>query len=51
LSIDEVADVLGVSPRTVKRDWRRARAWLYRELRGEVSLPDDAGPDVEDDGP
>jgi RNA polymerase sigma factor (TIGR02999 family) len=33
LSIAEVADVLGVSERTVKRDWQFARAWLYRALR------------------
>jgi RNA polymerase sigma factor (TIGR02999 family) len=32
LSIEETAQVLGVSPATVKRDWRMARAWLYREL-------------------
>jgi RNA polymerase sigma-70 factor (ECF subfamily) len=35
LSIDEVGEVLGVSPMTVKRDWRLARAWLFRELSGE----------------
>jgi len=34
LSVDEDADVLGVSPVTVKRDWRAAKAWLYRELAG-----------------
>ena len=51
LSIDEAAEALGVSPRTVKRDWRKARAWLYRELRGDVSLPDDVEPDVQDYGP
>jgi RNA polymerase sigma factor (TIGR02999 family) len=33
LSIDEVAEVLGCSPMTVKRDWNFARAWLYRELK------------------
>jgi RNA polymerase sigma factor (TIGR02999 family) len=32
LTIDEVADVLAISPATVKRDWRTARAWLLREL-------------------
>ena len=32
LSIEETAHVLGVSPATVKRDWRMARAWLHREL-------------------
>lgn len=33
LSIEETADVLGVSPATVKREWAKARAWLYDELR------------------
>jgi RNA polymerase sigma factor (sigma-70 family) len=28
----EVAQALGVSDRTVRRDWVRARAWLYKEL-------------------
>jgi RNA polymerase sigma factor (TIGR02999 family) len=32
LTIDETAEVLGVSDRTVKRDWQFARAWLYRAL-------------------
>ncbi len=32
LNVDETAAVLGVSPRTVKRKWRFARAWLYREI-------------------
>lgn len=32
LSLEEAADVLEVSPATVKRDWTLARAWLYREL-------------------
>ena len=36
LSEEETAEVLGVSSRTVKRDWAMARAWLTRELkRGE----------------
>lgn len=30
LSIEETADVLNVSPRTVRREWQRAKAWLYR---------------------
>jgi RNA polymerase sigma factor (TIGR02999 family) len=34
LSVEETAHVLGRSPRTVKREWRLARAWLFRELRG-----------------
>jgi RNA polymerase sigma factor (TIGR02999 family) len=33
LTIEETAEVLGVSPATVKRDWSMAQAWLYRELR------------------
>lgn len=32
LSVEETAEVLGVSPRTVKRDWGVAKAWLHREL-------------------
>jgi RNA polymerase sigma-70 factor, ECF subfamily len=35
LSVDEVAAVLKVSPRTVMRDWTLARAWLFREVRSE----------------
>jgi len=34
LSVEETAEVLKVSPVTVKRDWRAAKAWLYRELGG-----------------
>jgi RNA polymerase sigma-70 factor (ECF subfamily) len=34
LTVEETAEVLNVSPGTVKRDWRAARAWLYRELTG-----------------
>ena len=32
LSVEETAEVLQVSPRTVAREWRLAQAWLYREL-------------------
>ncbi len=32
LSIQEAAEVLSISPATAKRDWRLARAWLYRQL-------------------
>jgi RNA polymerase sigma factor (TIGR02999 family) len=35
LSIEETAEALKASPRTVKRDWQLARAWLYRELSGK----------------
>ena len=34
LSVEETAAVLGVSGDTVMRDWRLAKAWLLRELRG-----------------
>jgi RNA polymerase sigma factor (TIGR02999 family) len=32
LSIEDSAEVLGISPATIKRDWTSARAWLYREI-------------------
>jgi RNA polymerase sigma-70 factor (ECF subfamily) len=32
LSVEETAEVLGVSPKTVKRDWSVARAWLHAEV-------------------
>ena len=35
LSVEETANVLAVSPETVMRDWKLAKAWLMRELRGE----------------
>ena len=35
LSVEETAEVLKISPITVKRDWRAAKAWLYRELTGD----------------
>jgi RNA polymerase sigma factor (sigma-70 family) len=38
LSLEETAEVLDVSPATVKRDLRFARAWLAAELGGEVRL-------------
>ena len=34
LSLDETAEALSVSRDTVKRDWRMAKLWLLRELRG-----------------
>lgn len=33
LTVEEAAEVLATSPATIKRDWSRARAWLFRELR------------------
>ena len=35
LSVEETAEVLEVSPQTVMRDWRLARAWLARELQAD----------------
>jgi RNA polymerase sigma factor (TIGR02999 family) len=32
LSIEETAEVLKISPTTVRREWRRAKAWLYRTI-------------------
>ena len=32
LSVEETAEVLGISPVTVMREWSKAKAWLYREL-------------------
>ena len=32
LSVEETAEVLGISPETVMRDWKMARTWLFREL-------------------
>jgi RNA polymerase sigma factor (TIGR02999 family) len=32
LTIDEISQVIGVSPATVKREWTAARAWLYRQM-------------------
>ena len=37
LTVEETATALGVSPDTVMRDWRLAKAWLLRELRGGSS--------------
>jgi RNA polymerase sigma-70 factor, ECF subfamily len=33
LSVEETADVMGVSPRTIDRQWQTAKAWLFREIR------------------
>lgn len=41
MTTQEVAEVLDVSPRTVEREWRMARAWLRREIFADKR--DDAG--------
>ena len=33
MSIEDTAEVMGVSPSTVKRDWAKARGWLYKRLK------------------
>jgi DNA-directed RNA polymerase specialized sigma24 family protein len=35
LTVEETAKVLGISERTVKREWSCARAWLYRRLAND----------------
>lgn len=35
LSVEEIAAVLDISDRTVRREWQMAKAWLYAEIRGE----------------
>ena len=37
LTVDETAEVLRVSPITVMREWKSAKAWLYRELAGSTA--------------
>jgi DNA-directed RNA polymerase specialized sigma24 family protein len=34
LSIDETAEVLGISPATVKREWSTAKIWLLHQMEG-----------------
>ena len=44
MNVEETAVVLAVSPQTVMRDWKLAKAWLTRELKkkgfGSKQLPD-----------
>ena len=37
LSVEETAEVLGISTITVMREWNKAKAWLYRELSKKVA--------------
>jgi DNA-directed RNA polymerase specialized sigma24 family protein len=37
MSVEDTAEALEVSPRTVKADWALARAWLYDELKGDAA--------------
>jgi RNA polymerase sigma factor (TIGR02999 family) len=36
LSVEETAEVLGISPATVKREWSTARLWLFRRMEGNA---------------
>lgn len=38
LSVEEIGVVLGVSPATVKREWRVAKAWLYGAISENIAL-------------
>ena len=40
LTIDEIAELLNVSPSTVQREWTLARAWLYRAITGSALFAD-----------
>ena len=40
----EIAEVLGVTDRTVRRDWVKARAWLYRSLYPDAAEADEPAP-------
>jgi hypothetical protein len=50
--LPEVAQLLGISPRTADRLWAYARAWLHQEIQGTAQIGDlsenpwrDSGPD------
>ena len=45
LSVEQIAAILGVAPRSVKRDWSLARMFLYRQLRPGESAPEGDGPE------
>ncbi|MBS1853126.1 MAG: sigma-70 family RNA polymerase sigma factor [Acidobacteria bacterium] len=36
LTIEDISEVLDISPATVKRDWTTARAWLHRQMSGKA---------------
>jgi RNA polymerase sigma-70 factor (ECF subfamily) len=42
LSVEQIAEILNVAPRSVKRDWALARIFLFRELNPGTPLPDGA---------
>lgn len=44
LSVEEIAGILDLSPRSVKRDWSLARIWLHRTLRPNEPVPEENSP-------
>ncbi len=50
-SDSQVATILGMTDRTVRRDWVKARAWLYRELDAGAEAPPMLNRDPTDSGP
>ena len=36
LSVEQIANLLGIAPRSVKRDWALARIWLFKELKADA---------------
>jgi RNA polymerase sigma factor (TIGR02999 family) len=42
LSIEETAEVMDLSPATIKREWNTARAWLFREMTRNQTIRDPA---------
>ena len=42
LSIEETAEVMKLSPASIKREWNTARAWLFREMTRSQSISDPA---------
>ena len=43
LSVEQIAQILGVAPRSVKRDWALARIFLFSELNPGAPIPDGTG--------
>jgi len=49
LTVEETAEVLAVSPRTVKREWSMAKAWLHRQLSRQSSSPVETDKEIDGD--
>ena len=50
LSVEETAEVIGVHPNTVIRDWALAKAWLARQMNRETEPAAEASDTKSDDG-